>query len=82
MVIFPQLIPLVLYLIKYIVDTYVIQKEGIQEKLVNMLLERMAQSGEATPERILGVIQTVFPLLQDKGAAGVSFNLVLAVLFF
>lgn len=76
------LIPLVLYLIKYIVDTYVIQKEGIQEKLVNMLLERMTQSGEATPERILGVIQTVFPLLQDKGAAGVSFNLVLAVLFF
>ena len=76
------LIQLVLYLIKYIVDTYVIQKEGIQEKLVNMLLERMAQSGEATPERILGVIQTVFPLLQDKGAAGVSFNLVLAVLFF
>lgn len=76
------LIPLALYFIKYILDTYVIQKEGIKERMANMLLERMVQNGEDTTEGILGAMKTVVPLLEDKGAAGLGLNLVLAALLF
>lgn len=76
------LIPLVFYIIKYLLDTYVIQKEGIRERMVDMLLDRMVQNGEDTTEGILGVMQKVLPLLEDKGAAGLGLNLILAMLFF
>lgn len=76
------LVPLALYLIKYILDTYVIRKVSLQERMVNMLLDRMVKNGEDTTEGILNVMQTILPLLKNKGAAGFGINLVLALIFF
>ena len=76
------LIPLALYLIKYILETYLFKKESLQERLVNMLLERMVKNGEDTTEGILNVMQNILPLIKENKAAGLGINLVLALIFF
>lgn len=78
-----RLLPIIIYIGKYILDTYILQSESMTEKILNALLEWIAANGEKSMDEIIKVLEFVLPLLKE-GSEAVAFgvDLIFTLIFF
>lgn len=78
---FFKFLPALLYLIKYVVDNYILPKENWFDILMNKLMEWIELSSQKDSSLLLGILEIVIQFIQDnKGAFELSAQFL--ILFF
>lgn len=77
-----KLLPLIVYIIKYIIDTYVISEESWFDKLMNIIVEWLNKKLENnSSEEILEVLRVIVTFIQENGEGAFELTMHLVLLF-
>lgn len=77
-----KLLPLIIYIIKYIIDTYVLSEESLFDKLMNIIVEWLNKKLENnTAEDILEVLRVIVTFIQENGEGAFELTMHLVLLF-